>query len=172
MEVYSLVLTRLSILPTTHRASLIQRHLNSFRSIQAWLLLRAHGFSFWQTFVRYPRRYPFILLGGERQSRLSIFPRNANTAPWPVLETVTLSSRAQCLATSATTPSKVEKGKGGKIVCHSKHANRTPRLPPTIVWLVVFHWKYSDLFIILLESSGLYNSLLQTIAECYIIVVL
>ena len=53
----------------------------------------------------YPHRYPFIHLGKERQSRLSILPRNANTAAQPRLKLATLWSRAQRLTALATASS-------------------------------------------------------------------
>ena len=50
-----------------------------------------------------PNRYPLIHLGGERQSRVSILPTNANTASRPRFEPMALSSQAQRLSTLATT---------------------------------------------------------------------
>jgi len=41
-------------------------------------------------FQHYPRRYPFILLGEERQSRLSVLLKNANTTTRPGFEPATL----------------------------------------------------------------------------------
>ena len=45
--------------------------------------------------MKNPHSFPFILLGRERQSRLGILPRNANTVTRPWFELTSLWSRAQ-----------------------------------------------------------------------------
>ena len=112
MEVYSLVSTvqcsqmTSHLLHPGHWVCSCKRHLNSMGSIQA----RTHGHSYFlvpivfhsQIFMRYPYRYPFLLLGQEGQSKLCILPRSANTAARPGFEPTTLWSRAQHLTAVAT----------------------------------------------------------------------